>query len=107
MQFCEPDTGWQFLRHPADTWSNISPFFLGWVVAARCGKPLVVFVGIAAMWMGVASALFHATDTLLGELLDVHGMYLFLMALLMLQFRLGALQSIVCAFSVATAAALG
>lgn len=84
MVFCEePVAG--AIRHPADTWTNIGPVLAGvWVMlTAQC--PTVRFLGASAVWMGAMSFVFHATGSLGGEALDLHGMYLFLMAILCLQ----------------------
>jgi hypothetical protein len=90
MQFCEPSLHYSFLRHPADTWTNISPFIAGLCIV-YCERfntayaYLLRFLGYAAMWMAVASGLFHATDVLFTEALDLHGMYLFLFSVILVQ----------------------
>lgn len=67
------------IRHPADTWSNIGPVIAGVLVMFRAQTGLVWLLGAAAVWMGAASAIFHATGTLGGEMLDLHGMYFFIL----------------------------
>ncbi len=42
---------------------------------------------MAALWTAVASAFFHATDTILGEALDLGGMFLFILTVAALQQR--------------------
>lgn len=78
MSFCEPAVE-GFVKHPADTWSNIGPIFAGLWVLCYAKSSLIKLMGLAAFWMGVASCIFHATDTLLGEALDLHGMYCFIL----------------------------
>lgn len=84
MQFCEPTMD-SLIQHPADTWTNIGPIIAGVVVACRTRLALQQFLGWSAIWMGLASAYFHASETLLGEALDLHGMFLFLLAAALLQ----------------------
>lgn len=84
MQFCEPPLDF-IIRHPADTWTNIGPFLAGLWVVSKARHALLRFLGGSAIWMGAASAYFHASDTLLGEALDLHGMFLFVLAVAILQ----------------------
>lgn len=83
--FCEPDTGIPWFQHPADTVSNIGPILAGLIVLIRARHPLLKFLGASGLWMGIASAIFHASGTLGGEALDLHGMFLFIVAVGLLQ----------------------
>jgi hypothetical protein len=86
--FCEqPVNG--FLRHPADTWTNLGPIVAGILVMCRAQAGMLMLLGASAVWMGAASAVFHATGTLGGEALDIHGMYCFLIVLRLLQVEEG------------------
>lgn len=83
MQFCERtlDT---YPKHPADTWSNIGPLIAGiWIVlrARRNERSAPVrAIGYAAIATAICSGLFHASNTAVGEVLDIAGMYAFVFA---------------------------
>ena len=84
IQFCEQTLdGW--IKHPADTWSNIGPIIAGIAIHYLAKTRLLRCLGLATVWMGLASAYFHASGTLLGEALDLHGMYMFLFVFMFLQ----------------------
>jgi hypothetical protein len=75
--FCEqPVSG--FIKHPADTWTNLGPIVAGILVMLRAQTGMLWLLGAAAVWMGCASAVFHATGMLWSEALDLHGMYCFI-----------------------------
>lgn len=84
MKFCE-ETLTGPIAHPADTWTNIGPFIAGILITQAAQKPLERLLGVAAIWTGVASAYFHASNTVLGETLDLSGMFLFILTLAALQ----------------------
>src|SRR5580765_7045142 len=73
--FCE-EAVCGVIREPANTWSNVGFFVVGlamlrlWPTAPR----LIRRFGFVCIFLGVGSALFHATRTYLGGLLDVAGM---------------------------------
>lgn len=81
MQFCE-ETLSTFPKHPADTWSNIAPVVAGVaiLVAGRGRAAPLRMIGWAAIITGVFSAVYHATNTYVGEVLDLSGMYFFIFA---------------------------
>lgn len=84
MQFCE-QTLPGMIAHPADTWTNIGPVVAGLRISAIARRPLEQLLGFAALWTGLASAYFHASNTVLGETLDLSGMFLFILTLAALQ----------------------
>lgn len=84
MQFCEQTLPGP-IAHPADTWTNIGPFVAGIRITMVARRPLERLLGLAAIWTGVASAFFHASNTVLGETLDLSGMFLFILTLAALQ----------------------
>lgn len=84
MQFCE-ETLTGLIKHPADTWTNISPVIAGLATLIVGRRPLERLLGASALWTGVASAYFHASNTILGETLDLSGMFLFILGIAALQ----------------------
>jgi hypothetical protein len=84
MQFCEQTLPGP-IAHPADTWTNIGPLLAGVRITAVARRPLERLLGLAAIWTGLASAYFHASNTVLGETLDLSGMFLFILTLAALQ----------------------
>ncbi|MEM1225002.1 MAG: ceramidase domain-containing protein [Planctomycetota bacterium] len=84
MQFCERTLDGP-IAHPADTWTNIGPVIAGVCILMHAQKPLTRLLGAAALWTGVASGYFHASNTILGETLDLSGMFLFILAIAALQ----------------------
>lgn len=84
IQFCE-ETLPGLIKHPADTWTNIGPTVAGIVMLFIATRPLERLLGVAALWTGVASAYFHASNTVLGETLDLSGMFLFILAIAAMQ----------------------
>jgi len=84
MQFCEQTLD-GLIKHPADTWTNIGPFLAGAFILANANRPLERLLGAASLWTGLASAYFHASNTILGETLDLSGMFLFILTLAALQ----------------------
>jgi len=84
MHFCETTlTG--PIKHPADTWTNIGPFIAGVFILMNASRLLEKVLGFASLWTGIASAYFHASNTILGETLDLSGMFLFILSLAALQ----------------------
>jgi len=84
MQFCERTLD-GFIKHPADTWTNIGPFLAGLVILFQATAPLERLLGSAAVWTGLASGYFHASNTILGETLDLSGMFMFIFSIAALQ----------------------
>jgi hypothetical protein len=84
MKFCEQTLD-GFIKHPADTWTNIGPFVAGLMILYYARQPLEMLLGAASLWTGVASAYFHASNTILGETLDLSGMFMFILSLAALQ----------------------
>lgn len=84
IKFCE-ETLSGVIKHPADTWTNIGPFVAGVITLIIAKRPLERLLGVAALWTGVASAYFHASNTILGETLDLSGMFMFILSLAALQ----------------------
>ena len=84
IKFCE-ETLSGVIKHPADTWTNIGPFVAGVITLIIAKGPLERLLGVAALWTGVASAYFHASNTILGETLDLSGMFMFILSLAALQ----------------------
>ncbi len=83
--FCElPRTGALVLQ-PANSWSSFGYVFIGFVMIIIAGAPTgqsamsplaTRVLGLTAIFVGIGSALMHATLTLWGQFLDVLGMYL-------------------------------
>jgi Ceramidase len=78
QSFCEePRCAW--VVHPAETWSNVGFFLVGWLILRRArGRPFrpSLLLGLIMILTGVGSTLFHATGTFFGEALDLGSMYL-------------------------------
>ena len=81
MQFCE-ETLATIPKHPADTWSNLGPLVAGiWIVyRARNRVAPLQAIGIASILTGLFSGVYHATNTYIGEIMDLAGMYAFIFA---------------------------
>jgi len=84
MQFCEATLDGP-IAHPADTWTNIGPVIAGLVILHHARGALSRLLGSASLWTGVASGYFHASNTVLGETLDLSGMFLFILAIAAMQ----------------------
>jgi len=76
LRFCEaPLCGW--ISEPANTWTNLAFLVVAaWVIvrARRDARPALVWIGVVALLTGLGSALFHATSSLLGQLVDQNAM---------------------------------
>ncbi|MCX6123909.1 MAG: ceramidase domain-containing protein [Proteobacteria bacterium] len=78
IEFCERRLC-QWVVEPANTWSNIA-----FVIAGICilidnknrNRGVLNLIGWIAIVVGIGSAMFHATGTRVGEILDVSAMYL-------------------------------
>jgi hypothetical protein len=78
LRFCE-ERLCAWVAEPANTWSNVGFFLVGPLIvwrARRERRPLAGLLGPIALLTGLASVLFHATATLLAQLLDLSAMYL-------------------------------
>jgi len=84
MKFCEETLAGP-IAHPADTWTNIGPVIAGVAILLYARRPLERLLGVSALWTGVASGYFHATNTILGETLDLSGMFLFILSIMAIQ----------------------
>ncbi|EMI44455.1 ceramidase domain-containing protein [Rhodopirellula sp. SWK7] len=84
MQFCEATLDGA-IAHPADTWTNIGPIIAGIVILLHAKRPLARLLGGASLWTGIASGYFHASNTILGETLDLSGMFMFILSIAALQ----------------------
>lgn len=84
MQFCEATLDGP-IAHPADTWTNIGPILAGIFILIKAHGPLSRLLGAASLWTGLASGYFHASNTILGETLDLSGMFLFILAIAAMQ----------------------
>lgn len=106
MCFCE-ETLDTYPKHPADTWSNIGPLIAGIVIwrQSRWQAAPLRAISFAVIITALFSAVFHATNTAVGEVLDLAGMYTFVFACGAVQlFRrkwLDRYTSVVLAFSLA------
>ncbi|MEM8866083.1 MAG: ceramidase domain-containing protein [Planctomycetota bacterium] len=109
MQFCE-ETLSTIPKHPADTWSNIGPIIAGvWIVvrARQRALPLQT-IGYASIAAGVFSGVYHATNTYVGEVMDIAGMYAFIFACASVQlYRDKTLSSLEATLLAATLAVVG
>ena len=76
-RFCE-DALCGIVREPANTWSNIGFVVAGFMIAWHGrgeGQPrLIRRFGLVCIFLGVGSAIFHATGTWVGGMLDSAGM---------------------------------
>lgn len=74
--FCEADRcGW--IRQPINTVSNAGFLIVGfWLLKRYRRVPQVRVIGVAALFVGVLSAFYHATSSYVGEVLDLGSMYL-------------------------------
>jgi len=84
MKFCEETLAGP-IAHPADTWTNIGPVVAGVMILLYAKRPLEYLLGMSALWTGVASGYFHASNTILGETLDLSGMFLFILTIMAIQ----------------------
>ena len=82
---------------PANTWSNLAYVAVGgalWLLARRSPSPHLRFFAPAALLVGLASGIYHASYTFVLQILDFFGMYVFCHLLLTLNLRrLGALDA--------------
>ena len=79
VHFCEQELcAW--IEQPANTWSNLFYVIVGVVIVAlawRQGRKPLVAIGLIEIAVGFGSALFHASSTHVGEVVDIGCMYLF------------------------------
>ena len=78
LAFCE-DRLCSWIVEPANTWSNLGFILAGVLIlrAARTdGSVGSKLTGITSVLVGIGSALFHASGTRVGEVIDVSAMYL-------------------------------
>ena len=79
MHFCERELcAW--IEQPINTWTNLAYLLVGaliLVLARRDRRPLLGWIGVIAILQGFGSALFHASSTHVGEVVDEAVMYLF------------------------------
>lgn len=82
---------------PANTWSNLAYVAVGgalWLVARRQGSPHLRAFAPAALLVGLASGIYHASYTFVLQIFDFLAMYVFCYLLLTLNLRrLGALDA--------------
>jgi len=71
VQFCEADLC-SWIVHPADTVSNVGYLLVGLYLLKRDKR-----LAIAALAVALGSTAFHATNTFIGEFLDVSAMFMF------------------------------
>lgn len=79
VSFCESQLC-AIIVKPAETWSNIGYVIVGIYLIWLCFKEKnqhLLIIGIAGVFLGIGSGLFHATGTFFGEFLDVSGMFLY------------------------------
>jgi len=84
LTFCEEAVSGP-IRHPAEVWTNVGPLIAGMLILWRGCRPLERLLGIGALLTAVASAYYHARSNILGESLDLGGMYLFIFTVAALQ----------------------
>lgn len=76
-RFCE-DALCGIVREPANTWSNIgfvvAGFMIAWRARGEAQSRLIRRFGLVCVFLGVGSAIFHATGTWVGGMLDSAGM---------------------------------
>ncbi len=79
-----------YVVEPANTWSNLGYVAVGvalWFLARRSPSPQLRFVAPAAVLVGLASGIYHASYTFALQILDFLGMYVFCYLLLTLNLR--------------------
>lgn len=84
VAFCE-ERLCAWIREPANTWSNLAYLVVGVGLVAhalRMRRFSLVSVGVTAVLVAAGSAVFHASATFFGEVLDVFAMMLFALVLL-------------------------
>jgi hypothetical protein len=86
MRFCEQTLAGP-IKHPADAWTNVGLLVAGVWIFMSARRPLERCLGVAAVWTGIGSTIFHATDTILGEVLDLSGMFMFILTVAAMQQR--------------------
>lgn len=83
--FCEMSRAGALIVQPANSWSSYGYVFAGFLMIALAQAPrwssafpprAVSVFGVTAIFVGLGSALLHATLTLWGQFFDVMGMYL-------------------------------
>jgi hypothetical protein len=83
--FCELPRASDLIVQPANTWSSYGFVFAGMLIIllsreaswrSGLGRDAAAWFGATAIFVGVGSALLHATLTLWGQFFDVAGMYL-------------------------------
>jgi Ceramidase len=83
--FCETPRIGALIVQPANSWSSYGYAFAGFLMIALARSPgwasamhqhAATLLGVTAVFVGLGSALLHATLTLWGQFFDVMGMYL-------------------------------
>jgi hypothetical protein len=83
--FCELPRANDLIVQPSNTWSSYGYVFAGMLIIllsrgagwrSGFGRDAAAWFGATAIFVGVGSALLHATLTLWGQFFDVAGMYL-------------------------------
>jgi hypothetical protein len=79
-----------WIVEPANTWSNLAYVVVGLLLLAlarRDASPLLRAFGPAAIVVGLASGIYHASTTFVLQILDFFGMYVFCFLLLTVNLR--------------------
>lgn len=104
IRFCEAALAGP-IKHPADTWTNVGPLIAGVCILVCARRPQERLLGAAAVWTAVASGYFHASNTVLGETLDLSGMFAFIFAVWALQANARPIWALAFAASLTVASA--
>ena len=79
VKWCE-STVCSYINEPANTWSNLLFFMIGTWIIVKNKKSNAWFShyhGVAILWMGILSFIYHATNNFGTQIFDYIGMYLF------------------------------
>lgn len=75
VNWCEPNIC-SYINEPANTWSNLGFAFVFVALIAKFKDPLVRNFAWCVLFMGLASATYHATNNYLTQYIDFLGMFL-------------------------------
>jgi hypothetical protein len=80
MSFCEQNLN-SWISEPANTWSNISYIAVGVFIlvflAKKYGRGFSDILPVIAIYTGLTSGVYHASDSFLFQVFDLSSMYLF------------------------------
>ncbi|MEK6554677.1 MAG: ceramidase domain-containing protein, partial [Bdellovibrionota bacterium] len=78
LQWCERQLC-SWIREPANTWSNLAYIIIGIMILIECRKANLGpqrILGFFAILLGLMSGFYHASGSLIGEIVDLSSMFL-------------------------------